>query len=198
MVLAVSGLAVSLITGSMGLPMMLPWPVGKKCATKPAAAQSVTASAAALEVSRRPMARPRNFKAAVETALAAAIAAEPAVVVAAAPKATAQPSPQPAADVPEELDEPEPSRAAPKLPTSASVAKQATQRNALNLGEMTLIGLYGTPNNRRALVRMPNGRFFKVGVGDRLDGGKVIAIGDGQLTYQKGSRPVTLKLLKGG
>ena len=43
----VRGLAVSLITGTIGLPMTLPWPVGKVCTAKPEAAQSVTISAAA-------------------------------------------------------------------------------------------------------------------------------------------------------
>src|SRR5204863_8263068 len=47
MVRTVRGLAHSLITGRIGLPMTLPWPVGKKCTTYPAAAQSVTISAAA-------------------------------------------------------------------------------------------------------------------------------------------------------
>ncbi|SOB91887.1 hypothetical protein SAMN05877809_101451 [Rhodobacter sp. JA431] len=159
------------------------------------------ASETALAVSRRPQARPRNFSAAVERALAAAIAAEPPQQTAAAAPPRTSPSPPPAPTRipgPEEVDEPEPTRAAPRVPTSASVAKQATQRNALNLGEVSLIGLYGTQRNRSALVRMPNGRFYKVKVGDRLDGGKVVAIGDSQLSYQKGNRTLVLKLLRGG
>jgi hypothetical protein len=43
----VRGLAQSLITGRIGLPMTLPCPVGKKWTTKPDAAHSVTISAAA-------------------------------------------------------------------------------------------------------------------------------------------------------
>src|SRR5688572_3232412 len=43
----VRGLAHSLITGTIGLPMTLPWPVGNKCTAKPDAAHSVTISAAA-------------------------------------------------------------------------------------------------------------------------------------------------------
>ncbi len=85
----------------------------------------------------------------------------------------------------------------PKIPTAASVSKQATQRNALQFKRVNLIGVYGTPNNRRALVRMNNGRYKKVKVGDRLDGGKVSAIGDGDLRYQKGGRTVVLKMPKG-
>ena len=39
------------MTGTIGLPMMLPWPVGKVCTTYPPAAISVTHSAAADDVS---------------------------------------------------------------------------------------------------------------------------------------------------
>ena len=34
--------------------------------------------------------------------------------------------------------------AMPKMPTKASVAKQATYKNALNLSKTNLIGVYGT------------------------------------------------------
>jgi len=182
-----------------------------------AAAAFPEASAASLSTSRRPMTRPRNFTASVDRALAAAIAAEPpppqVVAAAAAPvepvapvkpqkPVRAKPSPPPEPTVvpgPDvETGEVESRGVTLRQPTVASVAKQATERNALDLGEIALIGLYGTPNNRRALVRMPNGRFVKLGVGDRLDGGRVTAIGDDKMTYQKGGRPVTLKMLRGG
>ncbi len=83
------------------------------------------------------------------------------------------------------------------MPTTASVAKQATQKDAIKLRDMNLIGLYGAQGNRRALIRMPSGKMIKVGLGDVLDGGRVTAIGDGQLTYQKGSKLYQLKLLQG-
>ncbi|MCE5972690.1 hypothetical protein LZA78_04275 [Sinirhodobacter sp. WL0062] len=157
-----------------------------------------SASDRAISVSRRPPAKPRNFTASVENALAAAIAAEPAPAPAPAVQVAAAPARQTAIEPPpEELDEPEPVSVAPKLPTSASVAKQATLKDVINLKEINLIGVYGSSVNRRALVRLSNGKFVKVSVGDRLDGGKVTAIGSGQLTYQKGSRNYTLTLLKG-
>ncbi|MCV2879507.1 hypothetical protein OE699_11665 [Sedimentimonas flavescens] len=154
-----------------------------------------SATARAVSVSRRPPAKPRNFTTSVENALAAAIAAEPAP---AATQVAAAPARQTAIEPPpEELDEPEPVSVAPKLPTSASVAKQATLKNAIDLKEINLIGVYGSSSNRRALVRLSSGKYVKVSVGDRLDGGKVTAIGAGQLTYKKGSRNYTLTLLKG-
>ena len=51
MVSHVSGFADSLMTGSIGFPITLPCPVGNRCTTAPEAAHSVTASAAADEVS---------------------------------------------------------------------------------------------------------------------------------------------------
>lgn len=85
----------------------------------------------------------------------------------------------------------------PSIPSRTSVTKQATERNALNLRRVNLIGVYGTPEDRRALVRLGNGRYRKVKVGDRLDGGRVAAIGDSELRYTKRGRSVVLKMPKG-
>ncbi len=91
----------------------------------------------------------------------------------------------------------QPKTVKPKIPTTASVARQATIDNAINLRRLNLIGVYGTPANRRALVRLPSGRYKKLKVGDRLDGGKVVAIGDSELRYQKRGQNVTLKMPRG-
>lgn len=66
---------------------------------------------------------------------------------------------------------------APSGPTKASVAKSATEANMINLARLNLIGVYGSASDRRALVRLPSGRFVKVKVGDRVDGGRVASIG---------------------
>lgn len=87
-----------------------------------------------------------------------------------------------------------PQTVTPSLPSSASVARQATVNNAINLRRVNLIGVFGTPADRRALIRMPSGRYKKVQVGDRIDGGTVVAIGDSQLQYQKRGTNTTLKL----
>ena len=90
-----------------------------------------------------------------------------------------------------------PRTVAPAIPSRSSVTKQATVRNAINLRRVNLIGVYGKPSSRRALVRLSNGRYRKVAVGDRIDGGRVSAIGDTELRYQKNGRDVTLKMPKG-
>ncbi|EPX81185.1 hypothetical protein [Litoreibacter arenae] len=89
------------------------------------------------------------------------------------------------------------SRAAPTGTTRASVARAATDNNAISLGKVALVGVFGTSSNRRALVRLPNGRFKKVGVGDSIDGGRIAAIGEGQLRYTKRGRTLTLEMPNG-
>ena len=98
---------------------------------------------------------------------------------------------------PEEEDEPEVVAAAPRIPTRANVAKQATFVNAINLSKLNLIGIYGTSSNRYALVRTSGGRYDKVQVGDRIDGGRVAAITSTELRYQKSGKMLTLAMPRG-
>lgn len=155
-----------------------------------AAASAQQANAAlALAPTRRPAARPANFARRVETTLAAAAVAQPRVAAAAAPTAIRRGTP--------EIDddgEPEVTRAAPPIPTRASVARQATVSGALNLGRLNLIGVFGTANSRHALVRESGGRLVRVKIGDRLDGGRVTAISASELSYQKGNNTLRLQM----
>ena len=84
--------------------------------------------------------------------------------------------------------------AAPAIPSNSDVSRAATERNAIRLRNVNLIGVTGTPSERRALVRLSSGRFVRVGVGDRLDGGRVAAIGETTLQYVRSGRTVTLEI----
>ena len=137
-----------------------------------AAAAGIAPTALAVSRSTAPKARPSNFSRIVAQARPNGGASDGSVAVAAAPQTTG-----------------------PSIPTRASVAKQATIKNAINLRKVSLIGIYGPASSRRALVRMPSGRYVKVGVGSRLDGGKVVSISTTKLIYQKGGRTVTLNVL---
>jgi hypothetical protein len=85
----------------------------------------------------------------------------------------------------------------PSAEAAGVVAKKATVARAIDLEEMSLIGVFGTERARYALVRQPNGRIARVKVGDRLDGGRVVAIGDTELRYQKSGNTLTLRLPRG-
>jgi hypothetical protein len=183
-----------------------PADLGAQGASLAAQAEADLAAAAALEaqdpsivaISRRPEARPRDLSRAVEAAVAAAVRA-PEPVPQQEPEAEVVAAAAAPALKPEELDEvnePETTKAAPKIPTKASVAKQATFKNAINLSKTSLIGTYGTDSKRYALVRQSNGRYKKVKVGDRIDGGTVKAITASEVRYQKGGKLLTLAMPK--
>jgi len=132
--------------------------------------EAIVGSRFAVAASARPEARPRNF----DRIVASARQSQPSTVervAAVAPRTTR-----------------------PSGPTRASVARAATTDNAINLRRVNLIGVYGKPSNRQALVRLANGRFVKVKVGDRVDGGRVAAIGESQIRYVKGGRNITLDI----
>ena len=115
-----------------------------------------------------------------------------ATVAASAPTAPAQPTQQTSA-----LPAPAAAAPAPAIPTRASVARTATESDAITLSRLNLIGVYGSPSDRRALLRLPSGRYVKVKVGDRIDGGQVAQIGQGELQYVKDGRTVTLAMPRG-
>ncbi len=162
-----------------------------------------SASPMAIAVSRKPAPRPRDLSRAVEEAVAAATRqpearqqAEPEVIAAAAPAPRTK---QPAKTDEEADDEPEvrAKSAAPRIPTKASVAKQATFVNAINLSKTNLIGVYGTDSKRYALIRQSNGKYKKVKIGDSVDGGRVQAITKSEVRYQKSGKMLTLAMPKG-
>ena len=77
------------------------------------------------------------------------------------------------------------------------MARAATENNQITLRRVNLIGVYGSADSRRALVRLPSGRYQKVQVGDRLDGGQVAAIDTDELRYIKRGQSVVLKMPNG-
>ncbi len=172
-------------------------------ATDPATADDATAprldgaTRLAVATSARPSARPQGFDAVVAAAMVRV-----APIAAAPPAATTQATPARApADSDLDYDDGEPEVAAttraPQIPSSANVARQATISNAINLRQINLIGVYGTASDRRALIRLSNGRFVKVQVGDRVDGGQVAAIGEREVRYVKGGQNHVLSMPRG-
>lgn len=83
---------------------------------------------------------------------------------------------------------------APKVPTSPRIARLATARNRLGLSRAALVGVFGKPGRRGAIVRLADGSIEKVAVGDPLDGGRVEAIGEDSLSYLLDSETIVLRL----
>ena len=148
----------------------------------------VTPTALAIRASPRPDPRPRNFARVVQRAtdLAARQTAR---------QQTPQQAPQQAAPQPAAAVSNAPVRSSGTLPRG--VARAATLPGAMNLHDVSLVGVYGRPNDRRALVRLGNGGFVKVQVGSDLDGGRVSAIGDSVLNYVKRGKTIAIQLPSG-
>ena len=141
------------------------------------------ATANAVDQSRRPETRPRNFER---------------VVAIARSRQQPEPTPTPPASDPDEEQAPfEVTLPQTTAPVPGGVARAATQDDVLPMRDMNLIGVYGKANQRRALVRLSNGRYVRVEVGSALDGGQVTAIGDSALNYVKRGRTYALELPAG-
>lgn len=141
-------------------------------------ALSTSATKLAVKTSRHPPAKPKDFASLVEKTRSKTTFA----VTAAKPETLKSPIAKIR------------SSSAPQIPTRASVAAEATQKNVLSMKKTSLIGVYGTAANRSALVRMRNGKIVKISVGDRVNGGKVAAIGATQVHYVKGGKNYLLRM----
>ncbi len=148
----------------------------------------------AVAASILPRQRPGNFEQVVSAAQQARAASLAAGLV--APSAGNTPEPQVTSTSPDPVENVAAARA-PSQPVAGDVARTATVENAINLGRLNLIGVYGAPSDRRALIRLTSGRYVKVKVGDSLDGGQIAAIGESELRYIKNGRNLTLALPRG-
>ncbi|WP_435169524.1 hypothetical protein [Falsirhodobacter sp. 1013] len=152
----------------------------------------------AVAVSQRPQMRPSGVsRASVNAALAAALEAPPPpppVQQAAPAPAAAPPAPVTAPRQPARVAKAEPTPTAPRIPTRASVAQQATEQDAMPLGQTNVISITGKSSNRTALVRGTNGRISRLRVGDRIDGGVVAAITENAVHYRKGNQLYALNM----
>ncbi len=81
-----------------------------------------------------------------------------------------------------------------QIPGSARVASVATIRDGLDLGNLSLIGIFGKSSNRHALLRTAQGRIEKVKNGQRISGWTVAGIGDDGVRIQKRSQTKVLRL----
>ncbi|MEM8801967.1 MAG: hypothetical protein AAGF55_05485 [Pseudomonadota bacterium] len=160
-------------------------------ASEQSAEPAAPPSALAVASSRAPRLRPDNFG---NLVTAARVRREAEQLSASVNTRTPDTSSAVQAALATEPQQPVRTARQPNIPTSASVARQATIDNAIRLNRVNLVGVYGAASDRRALVRLPSGRYVKVKVGDRVDGGTVAQITDRELIYRKGSRTLSLAI----
>ncbi|WP_299297881.1 hypothetical protein [uncultured Tateyamaria sp.] len=78
--------------------------------------------------------------------------------------------------------------------TNRTTADHATQRSALPLRSLQVIGIMGTDDNRRALLRTPAGQIRQIVPGDRLRQGTVAAISVDAVILQTATGQRVLRL----
>ncbi|CUH68411.1 hypothetical protein TG4357_03554 [Thalassovita gelatinovora] len=64
---------------------------------------------------------------------------------------------------------------------------EATQPDAMPMGFTSLIGTLLTPKGPAAYLKLSQGRVRRVQTGDIIDGARIVAIEDGELTLTRGS-----------
>ncbi len=78
--------------------------------------------------------------------------------------------------------------------TELAAGDLATIPDVFTLDGLALLGVFGTEDAMRALVRHANGRIRKVAVGDRLAGGRVVAVLDHLIVANRLGETRTLRM----
>lgn len=81
-----------------------------------------------------------------------------------------------------------------RIPTRAAVARVATIKDGISLGELSVIGIVGKSKSRKALLRAPNGNITKVKRGDRISGWSVASISEDSVRISRSGATRTLRL----
>jgi type IV pilus biogenesis protein PilP len=81
-----------------------------------------------------------------------------------------------------------------QIPASASLAAAATNRNAVDLSQTILVGVFGSPTSRRAILRLPSGDIRRVKKGESIEGWKVATIGQSSIKLTKSGKSQTLNV----
>ncbi len=81
-------------------------------------------------------------------------------------------------------------------PTGRGLANVATLKGAITLDQTSLLGVFGTSKNRRALLRMSDGRMKRVSQGEVIDGWVVSRINATSMRMTRGAEVRNLKLIR--
>ena len=80
---------------------------------------------------------------------------------------------------------------------NAKVAAAATLKGEIRLDQLVLIGVFGTEEERRAMVRHASGRIETVTMGARVGGRQVVAIDTDAVLLQTSSGTTRLEMPAG-
>lgn len=75
-----------------------------------------------------------------------------------------------------------------------AAARGATQSDGIELGDISLLGVFSNRSGRRALLRTPDGQIVRVSPGDQVDGWTVAAIAKSSIRINRDGESRNLKL----
>ncbi|WP_157982186.1 type IV pilus biogenesis protein PilP, partial [Oceanicella sp. SM1341] len=81
-----------------------------------------------------------------------------------------------------------------KTPVNISTSAAATDSGLFDRDALNLIGIYGTEHSRRALLRLPTGKYVRVTRGDSFEGWKVAAISEDAVHLLRSGETQVLKI----
>lgn len=81
-------------------------------------------------------------------------------------------------------------------PTGTGLANAATLKGALVLNQTSLLGVFGTSKNRRALLRMSDGQMRRVSQGEVIDGWVISRIQATSMRMTRGAEVLNLTLIR--
>lgn len=165
--------------GAIGRPRARPDAGPSAEAVSASIASAVRAARTEALETQRPLSRSDN----VSEALPA-----PAAVAMAAPTPAATPT-RPAPTPPVQMA----TRTQPQIPVKPAPQPQR-EIVGLSARDMSLIGVFGSTAQKRALIRLPNGSVRKVRAGDRLEGGRIIAVGSDSVRFSERGQETILRL----
>ncbi|MCB1351264.1 MAG: hypothetical protein KDK03_00860 [Rhodobacteraceae bacterium] len=85
-------------------------------------------------------------------------------------------------------------RVATATPPPQTTATRVDEQVGIDPRELSLIGVFGSPQYKRAILRLPNGQMRKVRAGDRIEGNRVIAISEDSVRLTGKGRDQVLRM----
>ncbi|MEM8571851.1 MAG: pilus assembly protein PilP [Pseudomonadota bacterium] len=101
-----------------------------------------------------------------------------------APRAST-PAPAPAAAV---------ATAAAASATEAAPQRTTREITGFSARDLSLVGIFGKSEKRRALIRLPNGQVRRVHAGDRFEGGRILTVGADSVRFRARGRETVLRM----
>ena len=78
--------------------------------------------------------------------------------------------------------------------TPAAVGDDASMADVIDLSEITLIGIFRTPDSARTMLCLPSGRITSVNLGERSRAGRLVEVGEDWARFERAGAETELHM----